>query len=140
METPFLISGDFSQFCVLTLIVNQTKGESRKVRVFSKFSSDTFTADISQVDWNEILERENVDVDRTFSIFYNKFNKILNKQAPFKTLSKREIKQLSKPWITKGILTTIKIKNNLYMSGNHARYKYYGNEISKLTRISKKLY
>ena len=26
------------------------------------------------------------------------------------------------------------------MSGNHARYKYYRNEISKLTRISKKLY
>ena len=26
------------------------------------------------------------------------------------------------------------------MSGNHARYKYYRNEISKLTWISKKLY
>ena len=26
------------------------------------------------------------------------------------------------------------------MSGNDARYKYYRNEISKLTRISKKLY
>ena len=26
------------------------------------------------------------------------------------------------------------------MSGNHARYKYYCNEICKLTRISKKLY
>ena len=26
--------------------------------------------------------------------FYNKFNKILNKHAPFKTLSKRRIKQL----------------------------------------------
>ena len=26
------------------------------------------------------------------------------------------------------------------MSGNHARYKYYRNEICKLTRISKKLY
>ena len=123
------ISDHFSQFCILTSIVNQIK-----------ICSDSFAADISQVDWNEILERDNVDVDRTFSFFYNKFNKILNKHAPFKTLSKRKIKQLFKPWITKGIRTAIKIKNNLFMSGNHARYKYYRNEISKLTRISKKLY
>ena len=26
------------------------------------------------------------------------------------------------------------------MSGNHARYKYYRNQICKLTRISKKVY
>ena len=134
------ISDHFSQFCILTSIVTQTKAESRKVRDFSKFSPDSFTADISQVDWSEILERDNVDVDRAFSFFYNKFNKILNKHAPFKILSKRRIQQLSKPCITRGIRTAIKIKNNLYMSGNHARYKYYRNEISKLTRISKKLY
>ena len=41
------ISDRFSQFCILTSAVNQTKGESRKVRDFSKFSSDSFTADIS---------------------------------------------------------------------------------------------
>ena len=134
------ISDHFSQFCILTSIVNQTKVESRKVRDFSKFSPGSFTADISQVDWNEILDRDNANVDRTFSFFYNKFNKILNKHALFKTFSKRRIKQLSKPWITKGIQTAVKIKINLYMSGNDARYKYYRNEISKLTRISKKLY
>ena len=107
------ISDHFSQFCILTSAVNQIKGESRKVRDFSKFSSDSFTADIFQVDWKEIVERDNVNVDRTFSFFYNKFNKILNKHAPFKTLSKRRLKQLSKPWITKGIRTAIKIKKQL---------------------------
>ena len=134
------LSHHFSQFCILTSIVNQTKGERRKVPEFSKFSSDSFTADISQVDWSEILERDNVDLDRTFSFFYNKFNKILNIQAPFRTLSKRRIKQLSKPWITKGIRTVVKIKNSLYMSGNHARYKYFRKEISELTRMSRKLH
>ena len=54
------ISDHFSQFCILTSTVNQTKGESRKVRDFSKFSSDSFTVDISQVDWKEIVERDNV--------------------------------------------------------------------------------
>jgi len=91
----------------LTSVVNQTKAESRKVRDFSKFSPDSFTADICRVDWNEILKRDNADVHRTFYFFYNKFNKILNKHAPFKTLSKRRLKQLSKPWITKGIRTAV---------------------------------
>ena len=119
------LSDHSSKFCILTSIVPQTKAESRKVNDFSKFSPDSFTADISQVDRNEILERANVDVDGTFSSFYNKFNKILNKHAPFKILSKRRIKQLSRPWITKVIRSAIKIKNNLYMSSNHARYKCY---------------
>ena len=38
----------------------------------------------------------------------------------------------------KAIRTTIKIKSNLYMSGDHARYKDYRNKVSKLTRINKK--
>ena len=60
--------------------------------------------------------------------------------TPFKTLSKRRITQLSKPWITEGIRTAIKIYNNLYMTVKYARYTYYRNKITKLTRISEKLY
>ena len=40
------ISEHFSQFCILTSIVNQTEVESRKVRDFSKVSPGSFTADI----------------------------------------------------------------------------------------------
>ena len=80
-----------------------------------------FLQALSQLTYLKLIGMNNADVDRTFSfIFYNKFNKILNKPAPFETLSKRRIKQLSKPWITKAIRTAIKIKNNLYMSGNDA--------------------
>ena len=52
--------------------------------------------------------------------------------------SQRRKKKLSKPWITKGIRTSIKIKNRLYMCGDHAQYKHYRNTISKLTRTSKR--
>ena len=44
-----------------------------------------------------------------FSTFYNKLNKLINKDAPPRSLSKRRIKRLSKPWITKGIRTSIGI-------------------------------
>ena len=47
----------------------------------------------------------------------------------FITLSKRKIKQLSKPWITKGIRTSIRIKKKLYFSGDKDKYKHYINKI-----------
>lgn len=80
------------------------------------------------------------DINKIFSYFYNKLNKIVNKHTPFKTMSKRRKKNISKPWIRKSIRTSIRIKNRLYMSGDRAQYKNYRNTISKLTRISKKQY
>ena len=68
-----------------------------KVRNFSQFSADCFNAELSQVDWNAIVERKSFDVNDLFSPFYNKFNKLVNKQAPMKTISNRKAKQLSKP-------------------------------------------
>ena len=73
-------------------------------------------------------------------MFYNKLNKLLNKHAPFKPISKRKKKRLLKPWVTKGIRKSIKIKNDLYCSGDTAAYKLYRNKVLMLTRISKKMY
>ena len=131
------ISDHFSQFCILSSIVDQPK-ENRKVRDFSNFSYSSFIADLIQVDWDEIIARGTDDINKIFSSFYNKLNKIVNKHAPFKTMSKRRKKKLYKLWITKGIRTSIKIKNRLNMCGDHAQYKHYRNTISKLTRISKR--
>ena len=133
------ISDHFSQFCILSSIVDQSK-ENRKVRDFSKFSSRLFVADLTQVDWDEIIARGTDDINKIFSSFYNKLNKIVNKHALFEIMSKRRKKKLSKPWITKGIRTSIRIKNRYYMSGDQAQYKNYQNTNSKLTRINKKQY
>ena len=80
------------------------------------------------------------DVDLLFSSFYKNINKIIKKHALIKTVSKRKKKLLAKPWITRGIRTSIRIKNKLYRTGDEVRYKYYRNTICKLTRQSKKQY
>ena len=85
----------------------------------------------------EYVLAESVDVNNLFSSFYNKFNKLVNKHAPMKTISNRKAKQLSKPWITQGLRTSIKIKNKLYASGGVSKYKTYRNKICSLTCISK---
>ena len=78
--------------------------------------------------------------DKLFSTFYNTYNKIVNKHAPFKRLSNRKAKQLSKPWITTGIKASTAVKSKLYASGDDSRYKYYRNKICSLIRLSKKRY
>ena len=75
-----------------------------------------------------------------FSTFYNKLNKLTNKHAPLRSLSKRKIKRLSKPWITKGIRKSIRIKNELFFSGDRDKYKFYRNKILHLSRISKRTF
>ena len=82
------------------------------MRDFSRFSADCFNDDLSQADWNAILQNGTNDANKLFSSFYNTFNKIVNKHAPMKTISHRKAKQLSKPWITKGIRSSIKIKTS----------------------------
>ena len=60
--------------------------------------------------------------------------------APLKSVSKHKAKQLSEPWISKGLLKSIKMKNKLFYSGNTDRYKLYRNKILTLIHISKKRY
>ena len=134
------ISDHVSQFCILKSITDKIKIIQSKVRDFSRFSRDSFNADLSNVDWNALLNKKPRDADNVFSSFYNKFNKLINKHAPMKTISNRKAKQLSKPWITKGIRISIKVKNKLYASGDTANYKIYRNKICTLTRLSKQQY
>jgi hypothetical protein len=121
------ISDHFSQFCIIKSGKYNKKLKQHKSRDFSKFSMDNFIGDLSLVDWDQCLIYANVD-------------NCVNKHAPMKLISKRKVKQLSKPWITKGIRASIKIKNRLLASGNEIKYKLYRNSICSLTRLSKKKY
>ena len=54
------------------------------------------------------------DVNKSFSRFYKNINRLINKHAPLKDVSKRRLKLLTKPWLTKGIRRSIRVKNNLF--------------------------
>ena len=132
------ISDHYSQFCIIKSAKDKLKVKQTKIRDFSKFSAENFVRDLSCVQWDQCLSHTNVD--KSFSYFYNRLNSCVNKHAPMKLVSKRKLKQFVKPWITKGIRASIKIKNKLYASGNEIKYKRYRNSICSLTRLSKKQY
>ena len=108
-------SDHFSQFCILKSTRDKNITKNLKMRDFSNFSSDGFNDDLSNVNWNALFANDSRDVNSVFSSFYNKFNKLINKRAPMKTISKRKAKLLSKPWITKGLRISVRIKKINYM-------------------------
>ena len=81
----------------------------------------------------------------------SKIDSLLDTHAHFKKLNKKELKFLTKPWITQGLQNPIKKKNNIYskfvksknkiMKEFHPNnYKNYGNLLSKLLRRAKEKY
>ena len=71
----------------------------------------------------------------------------VNKNIPLKELSNKEIKRNKKPWITKGITTSIRKRTsylNKFRKTNNqlffVRYQYYRHKINHLIRKSKKNY
>ena len=73
---------------------------------------------------------------------------LLDTYAPIQKLAKAELKLKSKPWLTKGIMNSIKKKNIIYKKSIKAKnsaekkifyneFKHYRNLVAKLSRISK---
>ena len=90
-------------------------------------------------------------VDLSYKHFLQKVTKLLDIHATVKKLSHKEKKSLPKPWLTKGILHSIKHKNALYRNFLKTKdltktelllqnFKVYKNTIDKLTRINKSDY
>ena len=124
------ITDHFSQFCIFQSSIVTSQPAKITSRDYSKYSEQRFLQDLSQLHWESLLSGS--DVDKLFSTFYNKLNKLINKHDPLRSLSKRKIKRLSKPWIRKSIRT----KNELFFSGDRDKYKFYRNKILHLSRIS----
>jgi len=115
-------------------------------RDYSGFNKEEFLNEIQSMDLTSELNNYS-DPSDMFNIFYSKISNIVDKHAPVKQLSRKEIKQLSKPWITKGIKTSIDIKNKIYKQYiknkslyYYDKFKFYRNKLNRLIKVSKKNY
>ena len=114
----------------------------------TNFKKDDFILDLLEIDWIKTLQLNKNDPNFSFDQFYENVNNIIDMHLPLKKVSKKELKQQFKPWITAGIRKSIKIRDQLFKkfitSKNHNKeiiqneYKRYRNLIVKLTRISQK--
>ena len=104
-----------------------------------RFILEEFLTDLaeklSQINVESNSTSINDNVDNLVSIFKT----TLNCHAPLRPLSRREQRLSNKPWITKGILISIKTKNKLFRqyfkSNDPAKKNFYKKYLNKLTHI-----
>ena len=124
------ITDHFPIFC-------QIHNNSPKHKIFNKrgfyqdyaaVSQTLFEEHINAIFENECvlapLNNEN-NVNSVLEQFTSIFKSVVDKHAPIKRASRKKYKLLKKPWITKGILFSIKNKQKMYknnfLNGNDAQ-------------------
>ena len=117
-----------------------------KTSHLKNFNQQEFSGELyDPVQSLELTNAQNANF--AYSIFHKKFQSLLNKHAPLRFLSRREVKLKQKPWIPKGILKSIKVKRNLLKifkktsnQDTFLKYKLYRKTLNILRKNSKKMY
>ena len=104
----------------------------------------------NQIKWEQILYNENSDVNFSMNEYLSKIGSLLDAPAPIKKPNKKELKFVTKPWMTLGLQNSIKKKNKIYSKFvkcknkllkeiHHNSYKNYRNLLSTLLKRAKKV-
>jgi hypothetical protein len=83
-------------------------------RNFKNFDRVNFLLDLLSIDWNNVLQIQFQDPNRSFNHFFDTINKLLDKYIPLQKITNNDHKRKYKPWITNDILNKIKVKNKLF--------------------------
>ena len=154
--SPMIVKTDVSDhYIVAAVVFNDTfrhKIKSTKIfqRDLTNFSSELFISDIEQfVDQylGDLPEITKSNFNHLFNHFTDTFKRIIDKHAPFSAISRKNKKLRNKPWITKGLLISIRNKQKMYqthfLNGNAVSkkmYKDYANKLTKIKATAEKLY
>ena len=89
-----------------------TKRESIVVRDFKDEHVNNFRSSLERVDWENL---DKSDANSAYESFVNEFSEVYNKNIPTKTfqLKYRTQKSCRNPWLTKGLLKSIRTKASL---------------------------
>ena len=131
-------------------IKTNAKLEITHFRDKSAFSADAFNKDLYSNQTNSFSDQPALTADSLndlFHLFTSVILRTIDKHAPLKSLPRRKKRLFSKPWITKGILTSIKKRRAMFKShflkGDPEKksfFKKYTNKLTKIKALSKKLY
>ena len=145
------ISDHFLQFSFCDIFGKiPPKAETKFKRDFRNFKNEEFLEELGNIDWNYVNNEPNID--NAFTVFYNNIDSLLNIMAPLKKQTKRQQGLAQRPWITSGILKSMRIRDALYKKLTKKnltpqnkilvseKYKKYRNLIVTLQRRSKQNY
>lgn len=106
----------------------------RKIRKFNDVNHEKFSQLMAQDDLT-VLE-DIGDVNEAYNVFSGKITKAFESAFPVK--EQKSVYQDRKPWLTKGMKHSIKLKNKLYIRSikrpsiaNKTKYKKYRNDLNR---------
>ena len=151
----FIVKSDLTDHYPIFCVINKNSTNNKKnieklfYRDKTKFCTESFCKDL-QTDLDNYFSHRPTLSNENFNELFNSFVHIISHSidthAPLRPISRRMKKLLQKPWITKGLLTSIKKKRRMFkshfLSGEKKKsfYKVYSNKLTKLKTLSKKLY
>ena len=110
------ITDKISNHLLNFLIIQNLKEERLKrkieIRDMKNFKLETFSTDLEKAELMDFSETS--DLNEMYNRFNQKLLNTINKSAPQKRLSNKEMKFQTKPWIDKNILHKINEKNKVY--------------------------
>ena len=148
----FSISDHLAQFLIMPRNQNRLpKKINLHKRDLKNYKKEDIVADVLNINWKEVISVEVADTNHSFNMFNKKITELLDKHVPLKKLNKKEMRLQAKPWITPGIIRSIKVrdkflrryilaKESTYKDRLHMHYKSLRNKIIANIRKSKKDY
>ena len=106
------ISDHLPIFCVTDTSIKIQK-QTRSFRDYSSFNEELYKNDISATDWNAIYN-ECTNLHKLTAKEIQTIPVVVDKHTPNKIISNIMRRKLMKPWITTGILKSIKTKQRMY--------------------------
>ena len=104
--------------------------------------------ELKNIDWNAVMEISKNDANISFNNWWSKLDPIIDKFMPLEKITNKEYKRKFKPWITTGLVNSMKRRDKLlrqYINAKNAtaklalstQYKLLRNQIVELTKVSK---
>ena len=106
------LSDHMPNFIIVQNFVSSNRSSKRKYRDFANFNNDSYLSNLSNIRIDHLLHENSIN--EIYDNFHDQFQKIIDKHAPWKTKSIKELRWDKKPWLTKGIQKSIKNKDYTY--------------------------
>ena len=107
------ISDHLPNFVLIDNANIQNKSKRVFKRDYSNCDRNALIEDFKMIDWTYHFDSR-ITADEMYDTFYAITNEIINKLIPLEKLSRKAVKQTTKPWITPLIQTSNNIKNKYY--------------------------
>ena len=106
------ITDHMPNFIVMKNVISDHKKLDRKIRLFKNIDLVSYQNDINSIDLTPVLHME--DVNEIYKYYHDQILKVIDKHAPYVTLTNKQLEWRKKPWINRELQKMISQKHKLY--------------------------